>query len=330
MGVTMAAPDQESTPKKVRNPARYLRAPRGGAGPVEARPGTRSDQAGPAGDGVRMRPGAGAGVDVTDPATVGATVEVEVVGGESAVEAEPEAEAERAVNEEGGGEAIEAERVVLAIGSTYFHNGRVSPERYASDLAPTFVGAVGASHSLLRELFKEMGAPEWAPIEALCDRWHLRYGTDVGQAQFSLDEEVSPNGAGSRSASGTGAGADGWVRGLVASRDSDHAQALAAFEAEATEAAEEGAPQRAAIAYRAAAAAALAAGRGDHANRLQRLAGKAYMEIAEKSETLPQGVFMAYRESARCFLEAGNLPLAHKCLSKAIAIGETLGYTEST
>ena len=119
------------------------------------------------------------------------------------------------------------------------------------------------------------------------------------------------------------------MRGIVASRDADHAQALAAFEAEASEAADAGAPQRAAIAYRAAAAAALAAGRGDHANRLQRLAGKAYLEIAEKSETLPQGVFMAYRESARSFLEAGNLPLAHKCLSKAIAIGETLGYTES-
>ena len=116
----------------------------------------------------------------------------------------------------------------------------------------------------------------------------------------------------------------------MASRDADHAQALAAFEAEAAEAVEAGAPQRAAIAYRAAAAAALAAGRGDGANRLQRLAGKAYMEIAEKSETLPQGVYMAYRESARSFLEAGNLPLAHKCLSKAIAIGETLGYTEST
>jgi len=229
-----------------------------------------------------------------------------------------------------GVEELEAERVVLAIGSTYFHNGRVSPERYASDLAPTFLGAVSASHTLLRELFKEIGAPEGAAIQALCDRWHLRFGAEVGQAQFSVDEEVPADGTGARSPSGTGAGADGWVRGLVASRDSDHAQALAAFETEAAEAAEAGAPQRAAIAYRAAAAAALAAGRGDHANRLQRLAGKAYMEIAEKSETLPQGVFMAYRESARCFLEAGNLPLAHKCLSKAIAIGETLGYTEST
>lgn len=224
----------------------------------------------------------------------------------------------------------ETERVVLAVGSTYFHNGRVSPERYASDLAPTFVGAVAASHTLLRELFKEMGATEGASVQADCDGWHLRYGTDVGEAQFSVDEAVPVEGNGSRPSPGDGAAADGWVRGLVASRDADHAQALAAFEAEAAEAVEDGAPQRAAIAYRAAAAAALAAGRGDHANRLQRLAGKAYLEIAERDETLPQGVFMAYRESARCFLEAGNLPLAHKCLSKAIAIGETLGYTEST
>ncbi len=228
-----------------------------------------------------------------------------------------------AVEEAGAGET---ERVVLAVGSTYFHNGRVSPEHYASDLAPSFLGAIAASHTLLRELFNEMGASEGASIQAQCDRWHLRYGTDVGQAQFSVEDVAPANANGTRSGSGD---PDGWVRGLVASRDADHAQALASFEAEATEAAAAGAPQRAAIAYRAAAAAALAAGRGDSANRLQRLAGKAYMEIAEKPDTLPQGVFMAYRESARCFLEAGNLPLAHKCLSKAIAIGETLGYTES-
>jgi hypothetical protein len=223
------------------------------------------------------------------------------------------------------------ERVILAVGSTYFHNGRVSPERYASDLAPSFMGAIAASHTLLRELFNEMGAKERAPIQAQCDRWRLRYGAEVGQAQFSIDElPTDGGGRGGGPKAGDGSDADSWVRGLVASRDADHGQALAAFEAEATEAVEAGAPQRAAIAYRAAAAAALAAGRGDHANRLQRLGGKAYMEIAEKPDTLPQGVFMAYRESARCFLEAGNLPLAHKCLSKAIAIGETLGYTESS
>ncbi len=314
MGVTMPAPDQESAPKRVRGPARLVRAPRGGAGPVAARIEVAEPVPAHAGD----EPG----VDGDEPGVDRDEVEVEEL-------VATEAGDEQAGVAQAGVVQLDAERVVLAMGSTYFHNGRVSPERYASDLAPTFVGAVGASHTLLRELFKEMGAAEGAPIRASCDRWHLRYGTDVGQAQFSVDEEIPAGGAGTRS-TGTGAGADGWVRGLVASRDSDHAQALAAFETEAAEAAEAGAPQRAAIAYRAAAAAALAAGRGDHANRLQRLAGKAYIEIAEKSETLPQGVFMAYRESARCFLEAGNLPLAHKCLSKAIAIGETLGYTEST
>jgi hypothetical protein len=222
-----------------------------------------------------------------------------------------------------------SERVVLAVGSAYYHDGRVSSERYASDLAPTFLGAIAAGHTLLRELFSEMGAPESASIEANCDRWRLRFGVDVSQAQFVMTDDGPIPRSGSRSTSAEGSDVDGWVRGLVASRDADHGQALAAFEAEAGEAEAEGAPQRAAIAYRAAAAAAQAAGRGDHANRLLRLAGKAYLEIAERSETLPQGVFMAFRESARCFLEAGNLPLAHKCLSKAIAIGETLGYTES-
>ena len=37
MGVTMAAPDQESTPKRVRSPARYLRGPRPGGGPGGSR-----------------------------------------------------------------------------------------------------------------------------------------------------------------------------------------------------------------------------------------------------------------------------------------------------
>lgn len=297
----MAAPDQEPTPQKLRKPARLAASGRTGAGPI------------PPVDLMVSEP-----VDA-QPADTGA------------VNTRPDA-TDTGLGETGLGEtgSVEEERVVLAVGSTYFHNGRVSPERYASDLAPSFLGAIAASHTLLRELFKEMGAPEGASIHADCERWHLRYGSDVSQAQFSVDEEVSRVEGGNRVAPGDGAGADGWVRGLVASRDADHAQALTAFEAEAAEAAEAGAPQRAAIAYRAAAAAALAAGRGDHANRLQRLAGKAYLEIAEKSDTLPQGVFMAYRESARSFLEAGNLPLAHKCLSKAIAIGETLGYTEST
>ena len=293
----MAVPDKDPTPQKLRKPARL-------ASPARARTG-------PAKAAVVEAVVAADGVD-TDP------VESDPVESDP-VESDP---VER--------DMVEEERVVLSVGSDYFHNGRVDPERYASDLAPSFTGAIAASHTLLRGLFKEVGAPEGASIQADCDRWHLRFGSDVNQAQFSVDEQLAMSSAVARATAGDTTGTDGWVRGLVASRDADHAQALAAFEAEAAEAVEAGAPQRAAIAYRAAAAAALAAGRGDGANRLQRLAGKAYMEIAERSETLPQGVYMAYRESARSFLEAGNLPLAHKCLSKAIAIGETLGYTEST
>jgi hypothetical protein len=216
---------------------------------------------------------------------------------------------------------------VLAVGSGYYHDGRVGPGRYASDLAPTFITAVTAGHLVLRGLFEEMGVPQGSTIDARCDRFSLRFGAEIGQAQF-VEHDTDPVPDGDAESTGTSrSDADEWVRGLVATRDANHGQALAAFEAEAADAVEAGAPQRAAIAYRSAAAAATAAGRADHANRLLRLAGKAYLEIAEKPETIPQGVFMAFREGARCFLEAGNLPLAHTCLSKAIAIGETLGYT---
>ncbi len=223
-----------------------------------------------------------------------------------------------------------AERILLNIGLPYFHDGRIGPERYASDLAPTFLSVVTASQTLLRELFTEMGASPSAAVAVRCDNLELRYGPNPGQAQL-VDCELEAPGRGSSAAvTGAGADADEWVRAMAASRDHDHPRALASFEAEADEAVRSGSPQRAAIAYRAASAAARAAGRADQANRLLRLAGKAYLEIAESSGTIPQGVFMAFREGARCFLDAGNLPLAHKCLSKAIAIGETLGYTEST
>jgi len=320
--VTLAASDQEPTPKKLRQPARIRKAVRAGAPPVEIGPGTtRAVEEGRRGPAPVVTP-------PSEEAPFGGGPGGPHSEGHDSAEIEDSAEIDTQEPDSVEGGLGGAERVVLAIGSTYFHDGRVSTDGYASDLAPTFLGAVAASHTLLRELFKELGAPEQSPIEARCDQWRLQYGNSVDQAQFSVAEESASNGAGARTTSGVGEGTDGWVRGLVAARDADHAQALVAFETEATEAAEAGAPQRAAIAYRAAAAAAHAAGRGDHANRLQRLAGKAYLEIAEKADTLPQGVFMAYREGARSFLEAGNLPLAHKCLSKAIAIGETLGYTE--
>jgi len=222
------------------------------------------------------------------------------------------------------------DRILLNIGSPYFHDGRIGPERYASDVAPTLLAAVTASHTLLRELFTEMGAPAAMAVAARCGEWELRYGAAPGQAQLVKSAPTALEGPSPSASTGTDPNVDEWVRGVVASRDSDHSQALAAFESEAQEAVHSGSPQRAAIAYRAASAAARAAGRADDANRLLRLAGKSYLDIAELSETIPQGVFMAFREGARCFLDAGNLPLAHTCLSKAISIGETLGYTEST
>jgi hypothetical protein len=226
------------------------------------------------------------------------------------------------------GSAGGSQRVVLALGSSYYHDGRVAEDRYASDLAPTLVGTIAAGRLLLRNLFDEFGAPPETAIHAECDRWQIRFGTREGETLIAvIDEEPADIG---EAPSGPGASdADSWVRALTAARDEDHRHALAGFEAEAEQAEAAGAPQRAAIAYRAAAASAQSAGRADHANRLLRLAGKSYLEIAERAETLPQGMFMAFRESARCFLEAGNLPLAQTCLSKAIAIGETLGFTES-
>ncbi len=230
---------------------------------------------------------------------------------------------------EDAGTLEEGERVVLAVGSTYFHNGRVSPERYASDLAPSFLGAIAASHTLLRELFKEMGAPEGASIKADCDRWHLRYGSDLNQAQFSVDEQMPANGTGPAAPSRDRSGADGWVRGLVASRDADHAQALAAFEAEAAEAAEAGAPQRAAIAYRAAACGRTGGGPRRSRQPLAATGGQGVPGDRREVRDAPTRRLHGISRERPLLLEAGNLPLAHKCLSKAIAIGETLGYTES-
>jgi hypothetical protein len=224
-----------------------------------------------------------------------------------------------------------AERILLNIGSAYFHDGRIGPDHYASDVAPTFLAVITATHSLLRELFTEMGASTSAAVTARCDTLELRYGTSPGEMQLVQCDPTPREGPPvPATTNGTDGTVDEWVRGVVAARDADHSQALSSFEAEAAEAVDSGSPQRAAIAYRAASAAARAAGRSDDANRLLRLAGKAYLDIADLPETIPQGVFMAFREGARCFLDAGNLPLAHTCLSKAISIGETLGYTEST
>lgn len=213
--------------------------------------------------------------------------------------------------------------VLLSVGRTYFHDGTVGEGRYQDDLAPSFLAALAALHELARAVFSEMGAPSDAELSAHCDRWSLKLGPETGHAQMVRLDDGVPLAPARKERR-----ADQWLRGIAALRQADHAQALAAFETEAAQAMAAGSPQRAAVSYRAAAASARSIGRADQGNRLLRLAGKAYLDIAEAGTTLPQGVFSAYREAARAFLEAGNLPLAQQCLTKALTVGEALGLVE--
>ena len=217
-------------------------------------------------------------------------------------------------------------RVVLSVGWGYFQDGKATTDRYAKDLAPTFVAALEGARRLLNAAFLEHGA-QTPEITCRCGQWEIRFGP--GDTQVELVELTVPtDGTVPRGVPDRRLGP--WLRGVAADREGDHAAALQAFAKEADDAASAGVPQRAAVAYRSAATAARQAGRSDEANRLIRLAGKAYLEIAEAPETAAQGVFMAYREAARCLLDAGNLPLAHATLAKALATGQALGLLEST
>ncbi len=214
-------------------------------------------------------------------------------------------------------------KVLLAVGRSYFHDGTVGEGLYEADLPLTLLATFDALQVLARAVFSEMGAARDAEVTITSDRWLLRLGPETGQAQLVQVDAVAPStpARGERRA-------EQWLRGVAALRQADHPQALAAFEAEAASAVAAGSPQRAAVAFRAAAASARSIGRADESNRFLRLAGKSYLEIAEGANTLPQGVFFAYREAARAFLEAGNLPLAQQCLTKALAVGEALGLLE--
>jgi hypothetical protein len=213
--------------------------------------------------------------------------------------------------------------VLLAVGRSYFHDGTVGEGIYEADLPLTLLATFDALHVLARAVFSEMGAARDTEVTITCGRWLLRLGPETGQAQLVEIDAVAPS-----TPARTERRAEQWLRGVAALRQADHPQALAAFEAEAEAAVAAGSPQRAAVAFRAAAASARSIGRGDESNRFLRLAGKSYLEIAEGANTLPQGVFSAYREAARAFLEAGNLPLAQQCLTKALVVGEALGLLE--
>jgi hypothetical protein len=215
--------------------------------------------------------------------------------------------------------------VLLAVGPSYFHDGTVGEGLYENDLPLTLLATFEALHVLARAIFCEMGAARDTEVTINCGRWLLRLGPETGQAQL-----VQVDAGTASTPARTERRADQWLRGVAALRQADHPQALAAFEAEAAAAVAAGSPQRSAVAFRAAAASARSIGRADESNRFLRLAGKSYLEIAEGANTLPQGVFSAYREAARAFLEAGNLPLAQQCLTKALAVGEALGLLERT
>jgi hypothetical protein len=121
---------------------------------------------------------------------------------------------------------------------------------------------------------------------------------------------------------------DRWELGASAAREGNHALALELFEEEAKEAEQLGVSQRAAIAYRSASREAGLVGRRDYANMLLRLAGKHYLLVAEESRTSARGKVQAFVAAAKCFLQAGNLPLAESCIARARSGGEALGDLE--
>ncbi|MGH9207557.1 MAG: hypothetical protein ACRD1G_13555, partial [Acidimicrobiales bacterium] len=115
-----------------------------------------------------------------------------------------------------------------------------------------------------------------------------------------------------------------WDRGVAASREGSSAEALELFETEADNAAAQSQNQRAAIAYRSASREAMIVGRRDHANKLLRLSGKHYLMVAESPETAVRAVVQAFVAAAKCFLQAGNLPLAGASITRALATSEIL------
>jgi DNA-binding response OmpR family regulator len=73
--------------------------------------------------------------------------------------------------------------------------------------------------------------------------------------------------------------------------------------------------ERAALAYRRASEAALAMKSLDVANKLQRLAGKMYLSLAENAEDT-ETIRRGYAQSAKLFLTAGNLRLSNEAAGR--------------
>lgn len=123
----------------------------------------------------------------------------------------------------------------------------------------------------------------------------------------------------------SGGEGDAWTQGVNAARAGAHSDALTSFQQEADGMAADGNHARAALAYRSASAQADQLGRSDLANKLLRLAGKHYLCAAEARETPLRGIRQAYEMAAKCFLQAGNLPLAESSIRRVLSLDEALG-----
>lgn len=115
-----------------------------------------------------------------------------------------------------------------------------------------------------------------------------------------------------------------WIAANAAMRRGEHGKALELFETEADRAADADDHARAAIAYRMAADAATALGQRDRADHDLRRAGKHYLFVAESPANSLQTMFRSYLTASRCFLTVGNLELTQSCVSRALALQQTM------
>jgi hypothetical protein len=197
----------------------------------------------------------------------------------------------------------------------------------ATEILDPFVRAIEV---LLRGLADSLGEEAGGPATVVFGSTVIEYsspgwGDDVVRVyRTGSAPPGSPSGTGRVTDTGRRP-RDRWEMGSSAAREGDHASALRLFEEEAKEAEANGVSQRAAIAYRSASREAGLVGRRDYANMLLRLAGKHYLNVAEDMHTSNRGKVQALVTAAKCFLQAGNLPLAASCIARATSAGEALG-----
>ena len=116
----------------------------------------------------------------------------------------------------------------------------------------------------------------------------------------------------------------GWIAATHAEQLGRFAEALDLYLEEAERAERQLQYARAAIAFRSASAMAGRQQQPDLSNKLLRLAGKMYLQLAEDSKQ-GKDISDAYVSAAKCFLLAGNLQLAKKSVSIAESMTSVIG-----